>query len=177
MRGENSGAGHGEQCHGFGKAVDGVAPRLAQQEEDGGDECAGVADTDPPDEVDDGEAPADGDGHAPDADALQEEIADGIEHHHREHEADAEADEPAVRSGTGQHDRADFFRDRAEGVSGLDDRSSIADGRPICLGSVHFGSSASLARLALSFPSSGFGFRIFCQVRGSGRVFSSPSRL
>ena len=43
------------------------------------------------------------------------------------HEDDAEADEPAVRGGPGQHDRADFFRDRAEGVAGLDDRGAFGD--------------------------------------------------
>jgi hypothetical protein len=98
---------------------------------DGGDERAGVADSDPPHEVDDGEAPADGDGHAPDADAFQEQVADGVEHHHRHQKGDAEADEPSVRRGTGEHDRADLLRDRAEGVAGLDHRSLIL--RPLCL--------------------------------------------
>jgi hypothetical protein len=120
---EHSGAGHGEQRHGFGEAVDGIAPGLSQQQKDGGDKRAGVADSDPPDEVDDGEAPADGDGHAPDADALQKQIADGVQHHHGQHESEAEADEPSVGRGAGQHDGADLFRDRAEGVAGLDDRS------------------------------------------------------
>src|SRR6202035_1193399 len=70
---ENSGAGHGEQGHSFGKAVDGIAPRLPQQQENRGDERAGVADADPPHEGDDGEAPADGDGDAPNANAFQEQ--------------------------------------------------------------------------------------------------------
>ena len=87
-----------------------------------------MADTDPPDEVDDGEAPSDGDGDAPDADAFEEEVSDGVEHHHGEHEGDAEAEEPSVGGGTGQHDGADFFRDRAEGVAGFDDGSAIEFG-------------------------------------------------
>ena len=70
--------------------------RLLQQQQNGGDQRAGVADTDPPDEVDDGEAPADRDVDAPDADAPEKQVADGEQHHHRQHEAEAEADEPAV---------------------------------------------------------------------------------
>ncbi len=90
----------------------------------GGDQRAGVADTDPPHEVDDGESPADGDGDAPDARALDEQVADGVQHHHGQQEDDAEAEEPSVRGGTGQHDGADLVRDRGEGVAGLDDRRS-----------------------------------------------------
>jgi len=58
-----------------------------------------VTDADPPHEVDDGEAPSDRDGHAPDADAFQDQVSDGVEHHHRQHEGNAEAEEPSVRSG------------------------------------------------------------------------------
>src|SRR5581483_231685 len=79
-----------------------------------------MADTDPPDEVDNGEAPSDRDGDAPDADALQEQIPDGKQHHHGRHEAETEPDEPSVRRRAGQHDGADLFRDRAESVPGLD---------------------------------------------------------
>jgi hypothetical protein len=70
-RGKNAGAATANKRHGFGETVDGVAPRLPKQKKDGGDQCAGVADTDPPDEVDDGEAPADGDVDAPDAVPLR----------------------------------------------------------------------------------------------------------
>ena len=51
---------------------------------------------------------------------FRNEVADGVEQHHGQHEGDAEAEEPSVGGGTGQHDGADFFRDRAEGVAGLD---------------------------------------------------------
>src|SRR6266567_3071596 len=84
-----------------------------------------MADADPPDKVDDGEAPSDGDGDAPDADAFEEEVSDGEQHHHGEHEGDAEAKEPSVGGGTGQHDGADLFRDRTESVPGFDDGSAI----------------------------------------------------
>ena len=58
---EHAGASHGEQRHGFGETVDGVAPGLLQQQQNGGDQRTGVTDTDPPDEIDDGEAPSYGD--------------------------------------------------------------------------------------------------------------------
>ena len=53
------------------------APLLLEQQQDGGDQRAGVADTDPPDEVDDVEGPADRDVVAPDADALGQRVGRG----------------------------------------------------------------------------------------------------
>ena len=63
-------AGDGEKRHRLREAVDGVAPLLEDQQQDGRDERARVADADPPDEVDDGEPPRHRDVDAPDADAL-----------------------------------------------------------------------------------------------------------
>ncbi len=131
--GEYPGASHGKQRHRLGEAVDGVAPLLAQEQKDGGDQRASVADTDPPDEVDDGESPADGDGDAPYANALEEKIAKGVEQHHGRQEGDAKADEPAVGGRARQNDGAYFFGDRAEGVSRLDDRSAFEFGRRFVL--------------------------------------------
>ena len=66
-----------EYGHGLSKAVDGGAPALLEQQKNRGDQRSGVANTDPPDKVDDGEAPANRNIDAPDASALEEEIADG----------------------------------------------------------------------------------------------------
>ncbi len=44
-----------------------------KQEQNRGDQRSGVADTDPPDEVDDRESPGDRDVDAPDADAFGEQ--------------------------------------------------------------------------------------------------------
>ena len=96
---EHAGASHGEQRHGFGKAVDGVAPRLLQQQQNGGDERAGVADTDPPDEVDDGEAPGHRDLDAPDADAADEQVGDRDQQQHHEHARDDKSCQPAQPDG------------------------------------------------------------------------------
>ena len=86
-----------------------------QQQQDGGDQRAGVADADPPDEVDDREAPADRDVDAPDADADDEQVGD-------RRRAAASPARTTARSrstsravvGPRQHDRADLVGDRAE---------------------------------------------------------------
>ena len=73
---KHAGAGDGEQRHRLGEAVDRRAPFLVQQQQDRRDQRAGVADADPPDEVDDREAPGHRHVDAPDADALEQQIAD-----------------------------------------------------------------------------------------------------
>ena len=57
QQGEHAGASHREQRHRLGEAVDRVTPGLLEQQQNRGDQRAGVADTDPPHEVDDREAP------------------------------------------------------------------------------------------------------------------------
>ena len=89
---------------------------------DGGDQGPGVADTDPPHEVDDGESPADGDVHAPDAGTAYEKVTHRIQQAHHQQKRNAEADHPAIRNRTGEHDRADLVGNRGKGVSRLDDR-------------------------------------------------------
>src|SRR5205807_1558463 len=54
---EDAGAADGEDGHRLGEAVDGVTPGLLEKQKDGGDQRASVTDTDPPNEVDDGESP------------------------------------------------------------------------------------------------------------------------
>ena len=71
--GEDQRADDGEERHRLGGAVDRGAPLLPEQEEDRRDQRAGVADTDPEDEVGDVPGPADRDLVAPDADALPEQ--------------------------------------------------------------------------------------------------------
>ena len=56
---EHRRARHREERHRLGEAVDRRAPLLAEEQQDRRDQRAGVADTDPPDEVDDVERPAD----------------------------------------------------------------------------------------------------------------------
>ena len=70
---EHAGADHGKDGHRLGEAVDRISPLLLEEQQDCRDQRAGVADTDPPDEIDDGESPAHRDVEAPDADALEEQ--------------------------------------------------------------------------------------------------------
>src|ERR1700746_3592520 len=84
-----------------------------------------MSDTDPPHEVDDGEAPTDGDVNAPDADASQKQVAERVQQHHGRQEAHSEAHHPSHRRGTGQHDRADLVGYGREGMPGLDDRRPL----------------------------------------------------
>ena len=134
---EQPGAGDGEQRHRLGEAVDRRAPLLLQQQQDRRDQRAGVADADPPDEVDDREAPGDRDVDAPDADALDEQIGD------RDHAAASTSanatpkpSHQPTRRLARQHDRADLVGDRAERVAGRDHWRRVAAARAIGAGRI-----------------------------------------
>ena len=93
--GEHGSAQHGEDGHGFGGAVDGGAPLLAEEQQDRRDERAGVADTDPEDEVRNIEGPAHAVVESPNADAFGDEPGDHSAQVQQGGEGDAEADPPA----------------------------------------------------------------------------------
>jgi hypothetical protein len=114
--GEHGRANHGEQRHGFGKAVDGIPPGLLEEQKNRRNQRAGVADTDPPDEVDNGKAPRDGDGDAPDAGAFKEEPGNGDHEQHGDAAGKRKAEEPAQGSMSRQHNPRQFLSHRAEGV-------------------------------------------------------------
>src|SRR6266851_4414816 len=84
-----------------------------------------MADTDPPHEVDDREAPADGDIDAPNASSFNKQVAEREQQHHRHEEASSEADDPPERGRPRKHDGADLVGNRAERIPRLD------DGRPL----------------------------------------------
>ena len=86
-----------------------------------------MADTNPPDEIDNREAPADGNIDAPDARALDEEPTDGDGHEAREAKCNGEADEPTERSGASQNDGADLIRDRGVGMARPQHRREAAN--------------------------------------------------
>src|SRR4030088_3518823 len=103
----------------------------------------------PPHEIDDGKAPADGDVDAPDADALDDEPADGDGQHAHEAEGNQKPDIPAERRWTRQNDRTDLVCDRPVGIPRPD----------------HRGQPANLGRIERRLPgahadsNSGFGLR------------------
>ena len=117
---EGARADHGEDGHGLGEAVDGVAPCLLEEKQDGGDQRASVADTDPPDEVDDGESPRAGDGDAPDAHALQKEPCESDDQQRGDAAGNREPAKPAERRIAGEHQAGDLLRHGLKGVSGRD---------------------------------------------------------
>src|SRR5712692_8990398 len=123
---EQAGASYRKQCHRFREAIYRVTPRLPQKQKNCGNQSAGVADSNPPHEVDNGEAPPHRDIHAPNAYAPHEQIADDVQHHHRDQERDAKTEEPSHRRRTRQHDRADLADDRSEGMPRLDHGGSLA---------------------------------------------------
>src|SRR5215469_9316793 len=81
-----------------------------------------MADSDPPHEVDDREAPADRDVDTPDPGAFYKQVSEREQQHHGDQEGHAEAHEPSCRGRARQDDGADLVGNRAEGMSRLDDR-------------------------------------------------------
>ena len=72
----HAGLGHRKQRHGFSETVDRRAPLLSQQQQDRGDQGAGVTDSDPPDEVENVDSPGDGNVDAPESDTDKEKVRD-----------------------------------------------------------------------------------------------------
>src|SRR6267142_221342 len=128
------------------------------------DQRAGVTNTDPPHEIDDRKTPADGDVDAPDADALDDEPADGDGHQAHKAEGNRKSDKPAERRWAGQYNRADLVRDRPVGIPRSDYRGQPADFRRIerWLPGAHADSN------------SGFGLRTAARYVVRGRAFSPP---
>ena len=159
---EDQRAGDREERHRFREPVDRRAPVLLEEEQDRGDQRPGVADTDPPDEVDDRKAPADRDVDAPDARALEEQVREREAQHRQAHQADEKAEEPAERVTPRQDDRRDFLGNAGERVPWRDDRR-----RSVSWFRIH---QCSVSRI------SGLGFLSAARYVVRGRVFSSSRR-
>ncbi len=87
-----------------------------------------MTDTDPPDEVDDGEAPRHRDFNAPDADADQEEVGDRRHQHAQQGHADKQAEQPAQPDGPLEHGIGDGVGYAAERLSRSHNRWFIRPG-------------------------------------------------
>ena len=92
-----------------------------QQKQNRGDERAGVADADPPDEIHDRETPCDRNVDSPDADSFQQQPGDGEVQHHQKRKGDRESAEPAAMHRPLEDDVADLSRDRRVVVTRRDD--------------------------------------------------------
>ncbi len=77
----NACAYNGENRHRLCEAANRVSPALFEQQQDCGDQRASVTDADPPDEVDNGEAPGHRLRDAPNSNAFQKEPCDSDESH------------------------------------------------------------------------------------------------
>src|SRR5699024_5492650 len=84
----------GEHGHRFGEAVDRGAPILPGEQQHRGNQRAGVGDTDPPDGVDDGKAPGNGDVEPEDPDPGSEQILQRVDEQYGERGAQCERDPP-----------------------------------------------------------------------------------
>src|SRR3954468_20857210 len=183
---EEARAHDGEQRHGFRESVDRVAPALLQQRENGGDQCASMADTDPPDEVDDGESPTNRDVDAPHADALEEEQGACEQQQLRHAEGDGDTTDPPKRRAAAQNNGRDLVRDRAKAMARLDDRSLLDGDQLVHSSLVEFvidhafgGHDCPCSTLVGGprgrSPSAGFGFTTVARYVVRGRVFRSAS--
>jgi hypothetical protein len=104
----HTGLGHGEKRHRFGEAVDRSTPALSQQKQDRGDQCSCVTDTDPPDEVENVDAPGDGNVDAPQSDTDEQQVRHRQQHQLKQRKRDRKAEEPRQRRLSFQDDRADL---------------------------------------------------------------------
>ncbi len=128
---EDGRARHREERHRLGEAIDRRSPLLVEQEQDRRDERAGVTDPDPPDQVDDREAPAHGVVDAPDTRPFHEQVSQRVEEHHRQQETDEGGDVPRNRRCLREDDRRDLVGDRPERVTGPDDLARFGGGRAV----------------------------------------------
>src|SRR5580698_2562773 len=109
--GEHAGLSDREQRHGFGKSIDRGTPVLFQQQQNRRDQRSSVADTDPPDEVDDGKAPGHRDDNAPNTDALIEQPESTGQQALHSYKSQKQADPPLFRGGLDrfQYDAGDLL--------------------------------------------------------------------
>ncbi len=96
---KQAGADHRKYRHRLGEAVEGITPGGADHQQQRRDQGPGAADGNPPDVVDDGEAPVDRDVDPPDADAAQEQPADRNHQQAAQGTADQDADPPVPAVG------------------------------------------------------------------------------
>ena len=96
QHGEERRLHHREERHRLREPVDAGAPLLLEEEEDGRDQRPGVADADPPDEVDDSEGPADRDVGPPHPDALGDRQHHGEGEEARPGEAEPDQEQPTL---------------------------------------------------------------------------------
>src|ERR1051326_9618438 len=89
-----------------------------------------MADTDPPDKIDDRESPAYRDVDAPNSHALGQQVAHGNVQHAKNARRQSDNQYPEHRRVLREHDAGKAIGDGAEGLAGTDDRWPYAFRRP-----------------------------------------------
>src|SRR5262249_51198195 len=138
-----------------------------------------MANTNPPDKVDDREAPGDRHIDAPNANAYGQEIGDGKEQDHDQEKGQPKANPPAGWRTTAERDGADLIGDGGVRVPGLEDGS----GRRLVLLMLDRWCGVVLTHEAnLNQPcvvpsrNAGLGLRRCARYVVRGRVFNSANR-
>src|SRR5690349_24734440 len=91
-----------------------------QQQQNRGNQGAGMSDPDPPDEIYDSESPSHGNVYAPNSHTDGEEYGYRVEEHQQQQKRNAESQEPARASALAKNDRADLVGYGRNRVAGLD---------------------------------------------------------
>src|SRR4029078_5366614 len=112
----------GEESHRFRKSIDRRSPLLTKQEKNRGNQCARVTDSDPPNKVEDVDAPRDRNVHAPKADTYKNQVDDRQQHQLEKRKGNRKAKEPRQRSSALQNNRADLVGNRCERQTRIDNR-------------------------------------------------------
>jgi hypothetical protein len=105
---KHPGTGDGKERHRLGEAVDAGPPILPHQVKHCADESAGMSDADPPDEIDDGESPGDGNIDAPDSYAAKKKVGDCSGEDHDQQKGDGKSELPWQAGFLIEDDRGDF---------------------------------------------------------------------
>src|SRR6266567_2912411 len=121
---ENRGANHREKGHRFSGTIDRSTPFLPQQKQDRGDECAGVSDTNPENEICNVPGPANWDMISPRADAGGNQVTNTKKSECRHAGGDRESHPPPAWR-TIFYDARDSLREPAEIAPVQNKRSAL----------------------------------------------------
>src|SRR5262249_7707997 len=117
---EQARAGDGKQSHGFRETIDRLPPLLPQQQQNSRNQGSRVANADPPNEIDNREAPRDWNIDSPDADAHRQQVGNPKQQDQNQNERESEPHVPEPRRSMREYDGADLVGYRSKRVTGLD---------------------------------------------------------
>ena len=131
-----------------------------------------MANSNPPDKINDRESPTDRNVDAPYANTLGKEPGRAQQHSLHEHEADKKAEDPTNRDWALEHNPADLVVDRGEAVPGRKDRRFILALFDFCCS--HHGLLTRCVMTAFRVQDLDFGFPL---NKWCGAVCSNPATV